>query len=151
MAVNIFFTGKIPAEAAESLPLLEEAAETALGAEFRKGTVNIIYTGDKGIRKINREFLNRDRVTDVIAFNYPPVPVKDKSIVMGEIYVCLSQAKRQARAMGHSWLTEILTLTVHGSLHLAGMDDSTQELRDGMNRKTTRIIKKIAPGNIPNW
>ena len=151
MAVKIFFTGKIPAEAGESLPLLEEAAEAALGAKFRNGTVNIIYTGNAGIQKINKQFLNRDRITDVIAFNYPPVPIKDESIILGEIYVCMPQAKKQAKMMGHSWLTEILTLTVHGSLHVAGMDDSTQELRDKMNRKTTRILKKISPNNIPNW
>lgn len=151
MAVKLFFTVKIPAEAKENLPLLEKAAEAALGRKFAGGTVNIIYTGNAGIKKINSNFLQRDCVTDVIAFNYPPVPVKDPEIVLGEIYICLPQARKQAKEMGHSCFTEILTLTVHGSLHLAGMDDHTQNLRDKMNRKTTNILKKIAPNNIPNW
>ena len=45
--------------------------------------------------------------------------------------------------MGHSALTELLVLTVHGSLHLAGMDDSTPALRRAMNLKTAKILKSL--------
>ena len=163
MAVKLYFSGKIPEEAADGLPLLQAAAEAALGRKFKNGTVNIVYVGSRKIHQINKEFLGHDYVTDVISFNYPQPPVKLKnippeersgiieSIILGEVYVCLPQAKRQAKKMGHSFFTEMLTLTVHGCLHVAGMDDSTHELRDEMNRKTTRILRKIAPENLPNW
>ena len=161
--VKLYFTGKMPEEAAEGLDLLPAAAEAALGRKFSNGTVNIIYTCSRRIHRINREFLGHDYVTDVISFNYPHPPLKLKnlsaeerssvieSIILGEVYICIPQARRQAKKMGHSFFTEMLTLTVHGCLHVTGMDDSTQELRDAMNRKTTRILRKIAPNNLPNW
>jgi len=149
MAVNVFFTVKIPAEAEKKIPLLKGAAAEALGPKFERGSVNLIYTGAAGIKRLNIKYLKRDRVTDVIAFSYPPARVS--GAVLGEIYICLPQAKKQAAEMGHGFLTEILTLTVHGSLHLKGMDDSTPELRAAMNRKTTAVLKKTAPKNIPNW
>ena len=161
--VKLYFSGKIPEEAADGLPLLQAAAEAALGRKFNNGTVNVIYVCSRRIHRINKEFLGHDYVTDVISFNYPQPPIKlnkipaeerssmIESIILGEVYVCIPQARRQAKKMGHSFFTEMLTLTVHGCLHVAGMDDSTQELRDAMNRKTTRILRKIAPNNFPNW
>lgn len=140
MAVNIFFMAVAP-EAAGNGGLLKKAAAAALGRAFAKGTVNVVYTGDAGIKKLNRQFLGKNRPTDVIAFNYPPAP--GPGAVLGEVYVCVPQARRQAKAMGHELMTELLVLTVHGALHLAGMDDATQALRTAMNRKTARLLKKI--------
>lgn len=163
MSVKIYFTGKIPVEAADGLPLLEEAAEAALGRKFRNGTVNIVYAGSRKIHQINRDFLGHDYVTDVISFNYDVPSLQTKGmekaeieemragLILGEVYVCVPQARRQAKMMRHSFFTEMLTLTVHGCLHVAGMEDSTQELRDGMNRKTRQILRRIAPDNIPNF
>jgi len=161
--VKLYFSGKVPDEAVGGMPLLQAAAEAALGRKFKNGTVNVIYVCSRRIHRINREFLGHDYVTDVISFNYPQPPIKIKDIpeeertgmienaILGEVYVCLPQAKRQAKKMGHSYFTEILTLTVHGCLHVAGMDDSTQELRDRMNRKTTSILRRITPENLPRW
>ncbi|HBA60589.1 MAG TPA: rRNA maturation RNase YbeY [Elusimicrobia bacterium] len=140
MAVTVFFQAKAPS-AAKSGGLFKRAAAAALGRAFARGTVNLIYTGDAAIKKLNRQYLKKDRVTDVIAFNLPPAPVPGAAL--GEIYICLPQARRQGRAMGHSLMTELLVLTVHGALHLAGMDDSTPALRARMNARTARLLKKL--------
>ncbi len=138
MPINVFFEVKTPASAETAA--LRKAAALALGAHARK-PVNLVFTDGPGIKKLNRRFLGKDRLTDVIAFNFPhsPVPGAD----WGEIYVCVPVAARQAKTMGHSALAELLVLTVHGALHLAGMDDSTPELRRAMNLKTARILKKL--------
>jgi probable rRNA maturation factor len=138
MPVNVFFEVKTPA-AAETAAL-RKAAALALGAHARK-PVNLVFTGGAGIKKLNRRFLGKDRLTDVIAFNFPPSPVPGAD--WGEIYVCVPVAAGQAKAMGHSALAELLVLTVHGALHLTGMDDSTPALRRAMNLKTARILKKL--------
>ena len=77
----------------------------------------------------------------MIAFNLPPAPVPGAP--WGEVYVCLPVAARQARALGHSLPTELLVLTAHGALHLAGWDDATPALRARMNRRTAALLKKI--------
>ena len=45
--------------------------------------------------------------------------------------------------MGHSPLTELLVLSLHGALHLAGMDDATPALRRRMNERTAALLKKL--------
>ncbi|OGR41760.1 MAG: rRNA maturation RNase YbeY [Elusimicrobia bacterium GWA2_61_42] len=104
-------------------------------------TVNLVFTDGPGIKALNRRFLSKNRLTDVIAFNFPPSPVPGAD--WGEIYVCVPVAARQARALGHSLLTELLVLAAHGALHLAGMDDSTPSLRRKMNERTAALLKKM--------
>jgi len=137
---ELFFEAAAPAAIKAAAPALRKAAALGLGRHAKK-PVNIIYTGGPGIKRLNKAFLGKDRLTDVIAFNLPPAPVPGAP--WGEIYVCLPVAARQARAMGHSLLTELLVLTAHGALHLAGWDDATPALRARMNRRTAALLKKI--------
>lgn len=137
MPANVFFESSGPKD---KKALLARAAALGLGRQASK-PVNLVFTGGPAIKKLNKAFLGKDRLTDVIAFNLPPAPVPGSP--WGEIYVCLPVAARQAKAMGHSLLTELLVLTVHGALHLAGMDDDTPARRRGMNEKTARLLKKL--------
>ena len=82
---------------------------------------SIIFVEDEEIHKINREYRNVDRITDVISFAF-----EDNENIMyndirmlGDIYICIPQMKRQAESYGHSEKRE---LTVHGLLHLLGYD-----------------------------
>ena len=140
MSVSIFFETPAPGEAKGGGRLLAKAAALALG-KFSRKPVNIIFTDGPGIRALNRRFLGKNRLTDVIAFNLPPAPVPGAP--WGELYICVPVAERQAREMGHSLLTELLVLTVHGALHLIGMDDAAPAQRRRMNEKTAVLLKRL--------
>ncbi len=142
MAVNIFFELKVPGEVKAARTLLARAVALGLGARNVRKPVNLVFTGGPGIKALNRRFLKKARLTDVIAFNFPrsPVPGAD----WGEIYVCVPVAAKQARSMGHSLLTELLILAAHGALHLSGMDDGKAAERRAMNIKTALLLKKLA-------
>jgi len=141
MAISLFFEVKVPAEVKAAERELSKAALLGLGGRNAKKAVNLVFTGGPGIKALNRRFLGKDRLTDVIAFNFPPSPVPGAD--WGEIYVCVPVAARQARAMGHSLLTELLVLAAHGALHLSGMDDSTPAKRRAMNLKTASLLRKL--------
>jgi rRNA maturation RNase YbeY len=133
MAITVLFGTKAPAEVKAAKAQLARASALGLGPKHAEKPVNLVLTGGPGIKALNRRFLGKDRLTDVIAFNFPPSPAPGAD--WGEIYICLPAAARQARALGHSLLTELLVLAVHGALHLAGMDDGTPARRRAMNRK----------------
>ncbi len=140
MPVRVFFETAAPASVRAAGPHLAKAVRLGLG-RFSGRLVNLVITGGPVIRELNRRFLGKDRQTDVIAFNLPPAPVPGSP--WGEIYVCLPAAARQARAMGHSTLTELLVLAAHGALHLTGMQDSTPRLRAAMNRRTAALLARL--------
>lgn len=141
MPIATFFESEVPAEVKAGKALLARAASLGLGVKNAKRPVNLVLTGGPGIKALNRRFLGKDRLTDVIAFNFPPSPVPGAD--WGEIYICLPAAASQARALGHSLMTELLVLAAHGALHLSGMDDSTPAKRLAMNRRTAAILKKL--------
>ena len=90
----------------------------------------VICTHSRFIRKINREFLKHDYVTDVIAF-----PLGDEGGVEGEIYINLDAAKKQAREYGVTFTQEARRLLIHGALHLLGYEDATKNEKKKMSMR----------------
>lgn len=90
---------------------------------------NIILVDDTYIKNLNCEYRNIDKTTDVISFaledaidNY-----ETEVRVLGDIYISIDTAYKQARDYNHSKLREICFLATHGLLHLLGYDHIEEE------------------------
>jgi probable rRNA maturation factor len=97
-----------------------------------RGTVTVVLTTDRKIHQLNRDWLGRDRPTDVLSFRLdaaegrgadPRVPVARRGPVplLGEIYVSRDRAREQAREQGVTVRAELCRLVLHGLLHLSGL------------------------------
>jgi len=95
------------------------AAQNAVGL---RGEVAVLLTGDRTLRRLNREFRGIDKATDVLSF---PVHGSTYSGHAGDLAISLQTAARQAREHKHSLRDEVRVLLLHGLLHLAGMDHET--------------------------
>lgn len=97
------------------------ALVSALDADFDPGdvTVSVVFTSDRVIHGLNRDFRGKDRPTDVLSFNLPPAPGGDG--LFGEVYVSRPTARRQAREYGVTLAAELRRLVLHGFLHLLGL------------------------------
>lgn len=112
---------------------LPEAAIAAL--EARQAPVDslcIVLVDDHRIRDLNARFRGLDQPTDVLSFEVEPAPDQDPAACAGEIVIAIPTARRQADAAGIPLEHELAWLTAHGALHIAGMDDETQEDLDRM-------------------
>ena len=106
-----------------------------------KDIMNIIFVNDKEIQDINKNYRNIDRVTDVISFalnDEKDFLIKTEEI--GDIFIDIDQAKRQAIEYGHSLNREIGFLSVHGYLHLHGYDHMNKEDEEIMFKKQDEIL-----------
>ena len=92
--------------------------------ELEKCEFNVIIINNEEIRKINREYRNIDRETDVISFALEDeMDIKyDDFRLLGDIYISLDKAYSQAMEYGHSRERELCFLITHGILHLLGYD-----------------------------
>ncbi len=89
---------------------------------------NIILVDNDYIHKLNKEYRNIDRETDVITFALEDnMDIKLEIRVLGDIYISIDKAKSQAIEYGHSFKRELSFLTVHGILHLLGYDHQNEE------------------------
>lgn len=105
-----------------------------------KKEFNIIFVDKDEIQRINREYRQIDRVTDVISFAL----CDDKDIIqtdeLGDIFICLDRAFEQASEYEHSVEREVAFLSVHGYLHLCGFDHITKEDEEVMFKKQDEIL-----------
>ena len=83
--------------------------------------VSLMVTGDELIRTLNRDFLGKDRATDVLSFPDGDILPTGRRF-LGEIVVSLDTARRQADEAGHDEVQELAELVLHGTLHLLGYD-----------------------------
>ena len=89
---------------------------------------NIIFVDNDYIHKLNKEYRNIDRTTDVITFALEDnMDIKLDIRILGDIYISIDKTKEQAQEYGHSFFRELSFLTVHGMLHLLGYDHQNEQ------------------------
>jgi rRNA maturation RNase YbeY len=99
------------------------------------GDLIFIISNNKEVRKINKEFLNHNYNTDVIAFDY-----SERNTLNGEIYISYGKVKENANNYKVSCREELVRVMIHGTLHLCGYDDNTEEKRKLMMEKGEKWI-----------
>lgn len=133
-------TGSVSAGA---LGELERAAAWVLRAEGVAGDaqISVALVRDETIARLNTDYLAHVGPTDVISF--PMESVGNR--VVGDIYVGVEQAARQAAELGVEAGAELLRLTIHGILHVLGWDHPEEEGREDspMFRRQEELLSEF--------
>lgn len=140
---------------------IKKAVNTTLKAERVElpCEVDVLLTGDEGIRRLNREYRNVDKATDVLSFPQTElIPGEfsaddavrepdDGIILLGDIAISLEACARQGEQLGHGAEREILYLAVHSVLHLLGYDHVDEDEKKKQMRAREREILKLLGEN----
>ena len=121
--------------------IIEQALKT-LGIEDDV-EVSCVLVDDERIHEINREHRHIDRSTDVISFameDNDQFYVEGMPRTLGDIFISVDHAKKQAEEYGHSLRREMCFLFTHGILHLLGYDHMTKEDEKIMFTKQKEIL-----------
>ncbi len=105
------------------------------------GSVNLIFSHDKRLQELNKQFRNKNSATDVLSFNIDE-PV-DENALFGEIYISIPTAQKQAHDYNASLSEEIIRLCCHGFLHLLGYDHIDPQDAVMMQSKEDTYLTKV--------
>jgi probable rRNA maturation factor len=97
------------------------------------GEVSVVLAGDGLLRRLNRDFRDKDRPTDVLSF-----PGGGGEEGLGDVVISVPTAARNARRLGHSVPRELDILALHGFLHALGYD---HEADDGTMERLERRLR----------
>ncbi|MBU1446216.1 rRNA maturation RNase YbeY [Patescibacteria group bacterium] len=95
---------------------------------------------DALMQKINKEQRGVNKTTDVVSLSYLNDSFPGQNVI-GEIFISVPTAKKQAKERGHETLTEIKFLFVHGVLHILGYEHQTEKDFQIMMELTNEILK----------
>ena len=119
--------------------------------DFRRDTeVSVTFCDNEYIKKLNKNYRNKDSATDVLSFPLYDLsadsnePLIDEgALELGDIVISIERARDQAKEIGHSTLDEIVFLAVHSTLHLLGYDHERSKDDDEAQCLAQREIIEI--------
>lgn len=120
--------------------------------ENSKLYVSVTLTNPENIHKINKEYRNVDRETDVLSFpmfekNEIDEKIKNNDFehedVLGDIVISIEKVKGQAVEYGHSFEREFAYMLVHGFYHLMGYDHIEEKDKKEMRQKEEIVLDKL--------
>ena len=119
-----------------ALTILELVAE-------KNAELSLALIGNLEMKKLNGQYRNKDYPTDVLSFPVEGI-MPEETRLLGDVIISVDKAIEQARARGHSSEQELITLLIHGVVHLLGYDHE-RSARDAraMGRLEKRIYRQL--------
>ncbi|MFR8012737.1 MAG: rRNA maturation RNase YbeY [Clostridia bacterium] len=111
--------------------------------------VDVRFVNDEEIHRLNREFRNVDKSTDVLSFPLGENGVYDTNPetgakMLGDIVISMEHAQDQAKRYCHSLQREVGFLTVHSMLHLLGYDHVNEGIETvRMREKEETVLTQL--------
>ena len=104
--------------------------------------VALLLVDEETIAGLNERHLGYEGPTDVLAFpiDEPGESPPGAPAVLGDVVLCPTVARRQAPGFGRTPHEELRLLTVHGLLHLLGMDHAEPDEEREMFALTDRLL-----------
>ena len=149
----------LPFDVEETARLVVEAALELENCPY-EAEVNLLLTTDEEIHRMNMEFRQIDRPTDVLSF--PMIEyetpgdfsgIREESddlfdpesgeLLLGDIVISKDKVMFQAEQYGHSPRREYAFLIVHSMLHLFGYDHMEDDERRIMEERQRKIMEKV--------
>lgn len=126
---------------------LNKVVSTILDQEKMSDCViNLRLLNDKEMKKLNMQFRQKDKTTNVLSFPNDDISVKQTKNI-GDIAISIEYVKAEAKKEGKTFDDHIIHMLAHGVYHILGYDHENDENAVIMENKEIQTLKKI---NISN-
>ena len=129
---------------------VKKAARKVLKGERKEENISIAFIGQGRMRKLNKKYRSKNKVTDVLSFSQGKLPFKkysqelQKTEGLGEVVICLKEVKKQAKKFSVPFEQELSRILIHGVLHLLGYDhERSAEEAKKMEEKEKEYLGQI--------
>ena len=126
---------------------LNKVVSTILDQEKMSNCViNLRLLNDKEMKKLNMQFRQKDKTTNVLSFPNDDISVKQTKNI-GDIAISVEYVKAEAKKEGKTFDDHIIHMLTHGVYHILGYDHENNENAVIMENKEIQTLKKV---NISN-
>ncbi len=104
---------------------------------YHQGAISIVLVSDEYITQLNKQFLDKNKPTDVLAFPW------NEDYLWGEVYISVDRAQEQSKYYQVNFTQELARLIIHGMLHLMGYDDQQRDTKISMENREEFYLEKM--------
>jgi len=129
--------------------IVKEISKKVLKQEKKQGDVSIVFVSAKRIQEMNKRYRKEDKVTDVLCFSQNSMVseffnLPKACFELGEIIVCLTKIKENAKEFKSSFEKELKWVIIHGILHILGYDhEKSEKQAQRMREKEKYYLKNL--------
>ena len=136
-SIEFFFEDIISIPIHEKILLLH--LNSLIKNELRKtGDISVVFCSDEYLLEMNKEYLNHDYYTDIITFDYV-----EGETISGDLFISLDRVRENAKKFEISFLRELYRVVFHGTLHLVGYNDKSEEEQRIMRQKENYYLSEV--------
>lgn len=118
--------------------LLEKVAKATFSfLDLPNIEIELKFVSVREISRLNRVYRGKAGPTDVLSFTI------DKKPLFGQVFICYTFTKAQAKSLGKTLPDEVALLLTHGILHVAGFDHTSTDEMSIMQKAELDILRKI--------
>ena len=137
--VNYFFEDI--KECRHQLPTKKWLTTCLRNEKWEVGCINFIFCSDHYLKKLNKKYLNRTYLTDVISFKQEYGNCSEKTnTVFGDVFISVERVKENKVLYKTIFAKELKRVMIHGVLHLMGYNDKTESEKILMREKEAIYI-----------
>lgn len=115
------------------------------------GVVVVSFVNEDEMTDLYYRSFGKQQSTDVLSFRYAESTSEELDESVGEIVICLDVARANATKLNVRLSNELMTLFVHGLLHLLDLDHATDVERAHFESETRAIMGVIKQEPAPLW
>ena len=137
-----FWVKEMPLFRKNILKAAKETLNTAYKSKKNNLEVSFLLTSDFNIRLLNKNYRNKDKSTNVLAF-----PMNQNTFgenyVVGDVVISLQKILSESNKLKIQKYKYLSQITIHGVLHLLGFDHKSNKQYEEMHRIEQKVLKKI--------
>ena len=99
------------------------------------GQINIVLTSDNNVLELNKKYLSRNYLTDIITFDYT-----ENQVIAGDLFISVTRVRENSEKFHVPFKMELKRVLVHGVLHPLGYGDGTKREKSLMRQMEDRYL-----------
>lgn len=132
-----FFSEDIDFKVVNPLKTKKWLKNASISEGYELSQLNYVFCTDEYLLEINKQYLDHDYFTDIITFDNS----EEDNLLEGDIYISVDRVRDNAATFHTDFDTEMRRVLIHGLLHLAGHDDTSEALKTAMRAKEDEYLR----------
>ena len=137
-----FWAKEMPLFKKNILKAAKETLNTVCNLKKNNLEVSFLLTSDSNIRLLNKNYRNKDKSTNVLAFPMNQ-NTSGENYIIGDVVISLQKILSESKKLKIQKYKYLSQITIHGVLHLLGFDHKSNKEHKEMNKIEQKVFKKI--------